>query len=281
MKNVIVGIDFSECSLNAMHHAVSLADKFEARLTLLFVIAPDAKALVGEDTITTNIIAIVEPKLKALQKECLKKMHNPNVEYKIRIGKISRELSAEATEQGDAFIVVGTHGCSGFEEVFIGTSAFKTIEAAQCPVLSIRAGRKISKHLTDILLIIDDTHETLQKLPIAAELAQAFQSKLHIVGLYTGNFKTLKATVNAYVQIAENYLVNKNLRIESVLVKNTSTKLETVLEQAEKHSVNLIILMKEIELDGENVLGMTPFCERMVNRSPIPILALNIKKEIY
>jgi nucleotide-binding universal stress UspA family protein len=280
MKNVIVGIDFSECSLNAMRHAVSLANAFKANLTLLFVISSDTKVIIGMDeTMQSNIISLIEPKLKVLIKECERILKRGTIRYKIRIGKTSRELAAEAKEQGDAFIVIGTHGCSGVEEFFIGSSAFKTIQYSEYPTLSIRGGVNINTNLTDILLPIDDTHETLQKLPIAASLAQAFQAKIHLLGLYRGNYKEIKTLVSSNIRQAEVYFVEKNIRVESDIVRTHPNKLDTMLSCAQKKNINLIILMKEVELDGENVLNLTPFSERVVNRSTIPVLALNVNND--
>ena len=61
MKNIIVGIDFSSCSLNAIKHAVSLAVNLKANLTLVYCLTPDAKII--EETSTTlksNILSIAE-----------------------------------------------------------------------------------------------------------------------------------------------------------------------------------------------------------------------------
>jgi len=282
MKNIIVGIDFSEGSLNAMQHAVSISAKFGSKLTLLFVVSPDAKIIVGEDEKNkANIVSYVDERLKKLTDDCKKALPNSVVTHKIRIGKTSREINAEAREQGDdTLIVLGTHGCSGFQEFFIGSSAFKTISGSSHPVLSVRAGVDIHRDLTDILVVIDDTLETLQKIKQAALLAKIFQAKVHIMGLYPSKFIEIRQTIEAYVNRAEIYLMENNVRFETVYVKNMS-KVETVLKYATSKNINLIIVMKEVELDGDNVFIMAPFSERIVNRSPIPILTVNVDESIY
>ena len=281
MKNIIVGIDFSEGSLNAMQHAVSVAARFGSKLTLLFVVSPDTKIIVGEDEANkANIVSLVDEKLKKLVVDCEKALPKNEVAYKIRIGKASREINAEAREQGDALIVLGTHGCSGFEEFFIGSSAFKTISGSSSPVLSVRAGVDIQRDLTDILIVIDDTLETLQKLKSATLMAKAFQAKVHIMGLCPAKFPEIRQTIEAYASRAEIYLMENNVRFETVYVKNTY-KVDTVLKYATSNNINLIIVMKEVELDGDNVFILAPFSERIVNRSPIPVLTVNVDESIY
>jgi nucleotide-binding universal stress UspA family protein len=281
IKNVIVGIDFSEGSLNAMQNAISVASNFNAKLTLLFVLTPDTKTLVGADEVNkSNVISHVEKKLKALVSDCKKMLPKNIIEYKIRIGKVSREMNAEAKEQGNALIVVGTHGCSGFKEFFMGSSAFRIISASSAPVLSVRNDVDIQRDLTNILIVIDDTMETLQKLHYAVCMAKAFRAKVHIMGLYPAGFKDIRDTIDAYVNQAEIFLMKRNIRLESVFITKTK-KVDTVLGYAEKKNINLIIVMKEVELAGDNVFIMAPFSERIVNRSPIPILTVNVDESIY
>ena len=42
MKKILVAIDFSDCSLNALEHAITIANKAEAGVEMMFVIKPDS-----------------------------------------------------------------------------------------------------------------------------------------------------------------------------------------------------------------------------------------------
>ncbi len=280
-KNVIVGIDFSECSYNAMLHAISLAGKLNTTLTLLFVVTPDEKIMVDSvEKESSDIITYAQTRLSELVEECKKSLPNQEVKYKIRMGKPSREINTEAKIQGDAITVLGTHGCSGFEEFFIGSSAFKTVSGSYNPIMTIREGINIHRDLTDILLAIDDTRETLQKLKVAARLAKAFQAKIHIMGAYVQKYPEICQIVDANVTFAENFLTEKDIRYETSKIEN-DRKVESVIEEARKRDVNLIIVMKEVELAGETQFILAPFSERIVNRSPIPILTIPVDTSIY
>jgi nucleotide-binding universal stress UspA family protein len=281
MKNIIVGIDFSETSLNALEHGVSLALRLKSKLTLLFVVSPDAKLMeeIAEDK-KSNIVDIADKKMKQLLVHCQRILPKDKVKYKIRIGKVSQEINEEAKEQGDAIIVIGTHGCSGFEELFIGSSAFRLINQTDSPVISIRQGVNIHRDLTSLLVVIDDTRETLQKLKIAAPLAKAFNAKVEILGYYPAQFKNIKDTIDAYVHRSEVYLTERDVRFHSTFVEG-SEKVKTVLNFAKEKEVNLIIVMKEVELNGDNVFVLAPFSEKIVNRSPYPVLNVSVDKSIY
>jgi len=281
MKNVIVGIDFSESSLNALEHAVSLAMRLKAKLTLLFVVSPDAKLMEEiDESKKSSIVDIADKKMQKLVEQCQRLLPITDVKHKIRIGKVSQEINAEASEQGDAIIVVGTHGCSGFEEFFIGNCAFRIINHSEFPTITVRGGANIFKDLIAILVVIDDTRETLQKLKIAAPLAKAFNAKVEIMGICPPQFQSIRDVVEAYVHRAEVYLTDRDVRFSSTFVEN-SEKVKTVLDFAKKKDANLIIVMKEVELNGENVFILAPFSERIVNRSSIPVLTISVDKSIY
>ena len=282
MKNIIVGIDFSETSLNALEHAVSLALRLKSKLTLLFVVSPDAKLLEDIDKDKkSSVVDIAEKKMKELVVQCQRVLPKFNVKYKIRIGKVSHEMNAEAKEQGDAMIVVGTHGCSGFEEFFIGNSALRVINQSDFPTITIREKVNVYRDLTSILVVIDDTRETLQKLKIAAPLAKAFNAKVEIMGFYPAQqYKSIRETIEAYVHRAEIYLTERDVRFTSSFVESAE-KVKAVLKFAKDKDINLIVVMKEVEMNGENVFVLAPFSERIVNRSSIPILNVNVDKSIY
>ncbi len=281
MKNIIVGIDFSVGSMNAMKHAVSLSIRLKANLTLLYSLTPDAK-IIEETNITlrSNILSIAEKKLIELTDYCQKHIHHTKVKYKIRIGKAAREMSNEVKEQGHALVVVGTHGTSGFEEMFIGSNAMRIISLCDCPILTVRDTVNIHRDLTDIVVIIDSSRETLQKIKTAAVLAKEFQAKVHLVGLYTSKYRDLRVLVDAYLNKAEVYLNKRDIRLDSTVIESDKDP-KQVIEIAENLKANLIIAMKETDLYGDDAFVLTSFSQKLVNRSSIPVLSINVDTSIY
>ena len=86
--------------------------------------------------------------------------------------------------------------------------------------------------------------------------------------------------MDANINIAENYLTEKDIRFEADSVENTR-KADAIIEIARKKDVNLIIVMKEVELASETQFILAQFSERIVNRSPIPILTVPVDTSIY
>ena len=107
LKNVIVGIDFSECSYNAMKHGISLAANLKAPLTLLYVVSPDAKLVIdATHKDDSDILNFAEVKLKEWVNECKTYLPDIEVTSKIRMGKPSKEINAEQLCYKDALLQV-------------------------------------------------------------------------------------------------------------------------------------------------------------------------------
>lgn len=285
MENIIVGIDFSECAHNAMEHALSTANTLDANLTLLFILASNAKLLNEESKKIAkgSILDVAQNKLQKLVDECKSKYPNVNVKYKIRIAseKISKEINEEAKEQGNALIFVGAHGLSGFDEFFLGSHSFKVVSYSDFPVFTIREANVITRRLERIMLLIDSNRETLQKVKLSAQLAKAFNAKVYVLGLQASAHASNRAIVKSFVTRAENYMSERGIRTETGFLNIKAKQPETLLKYAEEHEINLLVCMKEIELYANEVFVLTSFNERLVNISHIPVLTIPIDHSIY
>ncbi|MBO4281836.1 MAG: universal stress protein [Bacteroidales bacterium] len=280
MENIIVGIDFSSCSKNALEHALSVAIALEAKLTLLYVMAPDTRMFDGEDP--KDLMKKVSDKLEGWAAEY--RPRYANIECKVRVasGRIFKEINDEAEEQGDALVFVGTHGSSGFEELFIGSSAFKVVSNSNFPVFTIREANDIHRHLDHMLLLIDTNRETLQKVKLSARLAKAFNAKVHILGMHTeGANAENNALVEAFAKRAESYMSERNIRTECDFMDVDAKEPERIFDYAKAKDINLLVCMKEIELYADRLFVLTSFNKRIVNRSPIPVLTIPVDDTIY
>ncbi len=280
MENIIVGIDFSSCSKNALEHALSVARALKAKLTLLYVMSPDTRVADGDDS--GSLEKKVTDKLEAWANEYRSSYADIKCKVRVASGKIFKEINDEAEAQGNALIFVGTHGSSGFEEMFIGSSAFKVVSSSSFPVFTIREANDIRRHLDNMLLLVDSNMETLQKVKLSAVLAKAFNAKVHILGMHTeGANAENKALVQAFTKRAESYMTERNIRTECHFMDVDAKEPERIFEFAGQHNINLLVCMKEIELYADRLFVLTSFNKRIVNRSPIPVLTIPVDEAIY
>jgi nucleotide-binding universal stress UspA family protein len=277
-KKIVVGIDFSDCSINAFQHAITIAQKAKSGIVMVWVNHLDYSKEVFS-TEPKQIVNEVKKRFEELVETYNKKLWGFPLEYRIRKGKVYKEVCAVADEEDAFLIVIGTHGSSGFEEFWIGSNANRLVSSSTVPVISIRGGVDIAKEMKTIVMPFDSTKVTRQKLPMTTLLAKYFGSEVHILGLYTSTLDDLRFRINNYVVQAEDYFKENGVKykIEFVEADNIS---ESTIEYAKKVKANLISIMTEQETSTLNLL-MGPYAAQMVNHSPIPVLSIHPEKYTY
>lgn len=274
-KTILVGIDFSDCSINALEHAVTIARKAKAGIAMAWVNHLDySKEIFSVEP--QNIENEVKNRFDALVKKFQYHIHGEKIEYYIRKGKVYKEL-CKLSEELEAFlVVVGTHGSSGFEEFWIGSNANRTVSNCPKPIITIRNVVDISKDLKRIVLPLDSTKTTRQKLPITALLAKYFNSEIHILGLLTTSSKEIRYRVRNYVNQVEEYLTENGIKFKSTLIDSKNITEDTI-NYGEEIGANLISIMTEQETTTAN-LFLGSYSSQMVNHSSIPVLSIHASK---
>lgn len=274
-KTIIVGIDFSDCSINALEHAITLAQKAKAGITMVWVNHLDySKEIFSVEPKQLN--EEVKKKFDDLQRKYTVKLHGYPLKYEMRKGKVYKEICAAADEQ-DAFLtVIGTHGSTGFEEFWIGSNANRMVSSSKRPIITIRGGVNIETDLARIVMPFDSTKVTRQKLPFTALLAKYFDSEVHILGLFTSSLDDLRYRIRNYTAQAEDYFKENDIKYKTTFLEVDNIT-EATLEYAKNINANLISIMTEQETRTSN-LWLGPFASQMVNHSPIPVLSIHADK---
>lgn len=278
MKKILVAIDFSDCSMNALEHAVSIARKAEAQLEMAFVIKPEStREMFTEGPQTLG--SMVKDRFEELIKKYQPLMGKQKLTYTIAEGKIYKEIVRLADDKDVFLVIVGTHGASGFEEFWIGSNAYRIVMACSKPTITIRGGVNIDRNLERIVLPIDSTVETRQKVPFTAYIARIFNAELHILSVYTTEVVDVRRMVDGYAEQVMKHLEEENIRyvLDSIAAVNLT---DATIEYAHKVDANLISIMTEQERSAKNLL-LGPYAQQMVNHSPFPVLCIHSKEMTY
>lgn len=140
MKKIIVPIDFSKYSEYALEAAAILAKKNNAEIFALHMLEmSDAVLTASNDGPKPKILFFLK---MAQQKfdEFLNKdyLEGVTVTPIVKHSKVFSEVSEVAEEHNADLIVMGSHGVSGFTEVFVGSNTEKVVRHSKLPVLVIK-----------------------------------------------------------------------------------------------------------------------------------------------
>lgn len=268
MNNLVVGVDFSAGSAIAVDLAIDIANRWQNDIRLVYVKkdTEEEEGKIIEEIERRN--AAVEHLLKGVK-----------LDYVLREGKVSHELSQQAREDNAPLVIVGTNGTSGFKKNWIGRNTYSTITESTIPVLCVREGFNFNKTLEDIVLPLDSTLSTRQKVPMAAKFALTFGSKIHILALYSaGGNSSVRGIVNNYVLQVDKYLYSKGIPHDIARRDTDRNAPEVILGYADEVNADLITIMTEQESAiSEWLLGST--AEQLLHQSCRPILSVRPDEE--
>lgn len=142
LNEILVPLDLSEMSIKALQYAVSFAEQYGARLTLLHVLEPMtmATALGPAPMPASAEIPGAEEKLKEIRESRIP----PSVpaDIVVRLDYPADGILNATAELEPDMIVLATHGRTGLERMFLGSTAEKVVRTASCPVLVVRESER-------------------------------------------------------------------------------------------------------------------------------------------
>ena len=273
---IVFPIDFSQFSEIAFETAQYLAKVYEGELFILHVLeAPvgPARLLGGfnESDARKEATKMIE--------EYFAKHGDDSIPFTpvVKVGKAHRQIVKAATELNANAVVMGTHGASGFQELFAGSNASRVISHAPCPVITIR---QEPDHLDykKILVPLDLTRETGEKLKLSVEFAEVFGGELVVMSVLQNEDPEVKKRLNKRLKMAVDYVRKHNVMVSSSLIVSKDSLSETVTKYGEEIGADLIVIMTQQEKAWrESILGTQ--ATRVVNHSNIPVLSIKPSRE--
>lgn len=141
IKKIIVPTDFSQISYTAFDYARSIAEQYDAKIYLMYVLekTPPFLAVRSIDVDEKKIMESLEKEAcETLRKnviETLKGNKNIEVETILRKGVDYEEIVRFSEEIKADLIIIATHGRTGILHTLLGSVAEKVIRFSKCPVL--------------------------------------------------------------------------------------------------------------------------------------------------
>jgi nucleotide-binding universal stress UspA family protein len=280
----LVPIDFSQTSLMALEQAIALSNVLNEnnKIILLHIIEGASFPTITESEHTPAIdhhdALAIEGALTRLHK-IASDNKNDGIEYSFIVasGKAYKKIAEIAADQKADTIVMGTHGSSGIQ-AFAGSNASKVIQIAPCPVIVIKQ-KPLKKGCDNIVLPLDLTQETRQKVNFAVKIATHYHSTVHILSMNESDEFLAQRLENNLAQV-ESYLNERGIKTTTNTLKASGGNfVKQTMAWAEGKSADLIIIMSQQDKEiSEYIFGS--YSQQIVNRSNIPVMAVNPNPEL-
>jgi nucleotide-binding universal stress UspA family protein len=184
---VVVASDFSEFAECAVEHAIGIAKLLNYKLYVVHIWnKKKAKYSISE----------AEEKLKLIISD-IKEKEKIECYFIVREGNIFTTIGEIAIELGANILTMGTRGKTGVQYIF-GSYALKVVQSSPVPVIVVQTGKYRGSY-SNVVIPIDESVYSKQKVKWAFWVAKKFKSKIHIFGKYdTDEFIARKISNNCY-----------------------------------------------------------------------------------
>lgn len=277
IERILIPTDFSETGLLALEHGAFMARLFKADLYLLHVVEVlEFKYNVYDPGLMMRredeMEEVVSTRLGELAIKVREEYGVP-VNTIITGGRTASGIAETARENKIDLIVMGTHGAKGFEELFIGSNAHKTVTMSPCPVITVQThAQKLG--FTNIVMPIDNSLHSRQKADWVIALASKYGSKVHILGLLSHDDDEKK--FNIKLETVEKAVKKAGIAYQREVVKDGNLAQEA-LNYSNKVNADLIVTLTDHE---SNLTGMFlgAFAKQIINHSRIPVMSIRPKE---
>ncbi len=141
LKKILVPVDFSDLSKDALPQATLLAARCGAELVLLHIVEKfPIDYFLGYGLINKMLVPLMKQAEADLEQMAggLSKSTGLNVSAVVRDGKPFEVICQTAKTLGADMIVLTTHGYTGLKHVWLGSTAERVVRHASYPVLAVR-----------------------------------------------------------------------------------------------------------------------------------------------
>ena len=195
-----------------------------------------------------------------------------SLNVRTEVGRIYKKICNVAKEIDADVIIMGTHGVSGYEKFSVGTNTSRVVQESPCPVLSVQTHAK-GLGFKKILIPIDESGDSRQKVPFAVALARYYSSHITIIGLVNFTGADLIRKFKIKVEQVEEYVVKHGLSYDTQFLEGKDLSTMT-MKAAEDCDADLLVIMTEQEPSITGFLLGT-YATKVVNNSKIPVLSIH------
>lgn len=275
MKKILVPVDFSKHSENALKVASKMAKKQNAEIVVVHMMGLNDSVITKEDDSMEGMffLQLTQKRFtEFLDKDYLEGI---TIHQTVRNYKVFSEIDDVAKEYGVDLIVMGSHGSSGISEVFVGSNTEKVVRTATIPVLVIKEDNDFSA--SKAVFACDYKLESLDVFKKITSLFKALDVEVRLlyVNLPGENYES----THQIEQRIANFLIHldgdSNILPEDISIYSDYSVEKGVFNYAKKIKADII----GIPTHGRR--GLAHFfsgsiSEDIVNHSKLPVLTMKI-----
>ncbi len=297
IKLILCPIDFSEFSVRAYRHALSLAEHYRAKLVALHIVEPFRFPSAGF-TASAGLYdefcqAVCESGKEQLQEFVKNHTHDEiQPELVVHQGIASDSILSFAQARKTDVIVMGTHGRRGYDRLMLGSVTDRVMRRASCPLLAVckppheamaadmAAGKERGHvhHLSRILFCTDFSENSERAFNYAISATAEYDAELtllHVLEEVASPSKTEEARAAATERLDKLIPPEgpKTLKIKTAV--RLGKPYRQIIQLALETQTDVVVM----GVHGRGALDLAVFGSttyRVIQLGPCPVLAVHV-----
>ncbi len=273
INTILVAIDFTEKSYNAVKMAAHMAVRHNAKVILFHSIAHHAiidrtgRQVIGAETISENHEK-AEQTLNKLENSLKTEYSGINFQTLIKNGSLVNGIN-EAVESEDVDLVIcGSSGKQNLTQVILGSLSYEILTGTNCSVLLVP--ENCTKYVFEKILVpIRVLEDLTDKIDLSVRIAKKNNALISLLAI--SNEEDFVKIRKAY-QRAKTNLAIKSQEYNSKFLL-THDKATHISKFSQEHHADIIILNYKDEGSWRSFFAGN-FFKQIINYTDIPLLFL-------
>ena len=273
MKKILVPTDFSTQAENALKVAAQMASRYDSEIYLMHSMEmPLHLANNGSSGSLPEAMYFIKLAEKQFE-EIIKRPYLDDIVLHEAIGhgEIYNDIQEAVSKNNIDLVIMGSHGASGFREMFIGSNTEKVVRTSKIPVLVIKNEHK-KFDVKDFVFASDFSEECRKPFSEAQKFAEAVGARVHLLFINTPNdFKTSSESRKEI----EGFIKGMGLENYTINIYNDTSVEKGILNFSRENNMQLI------GMSTHGRKGLSHFfngsiSEDLVNHAQMPVITFKI-----
>ena len=260
-NRVLVPIDFTDITENALKYAIGAARAVNSGVALLHIIEKPELQPEAEDKLNAMIY----------------KYNHANIPMKsyTKVGKIFEGIGEAADELNAGLIFMGTHGMKGMQ-FLLGSHAMRVVTHSRIPFIITQDRIPKNDNIDSIVMPVDLGSEEKQILSAVIRAAKTFNAKVHLF-VAKRNDEFHENAVSRNVAFAKRYLGEHEVEHTTTRAISADEYDAQLIRFADSIDADLIAIVNHREDGIKNLFGAGFDQNIITNKAKIPVLIMNTK----
>jgi nucleotide-binding universal stress UspA family protein len=248
---------------------------FNAEINILHVIVEN-NSLWGlfskkeQDDLTDKLYVKLSGFAKLIEEKSGCKV-NPIIEK----GKLVETILNTAEKLNAKLLIIGSTGSQDSKFKLVGSNSLRIIRECRCPVITIK-GKHHREGCKNIVLPLDLTKETREKVSWAVYFAKYFESKVHAVTMNTSSDSYIMNRLKKQLEQVSEYIESQGIECSQNFLNTSSgntNMCNSLLEFSHKVEADVIIIMTQQETEVIKYF-VGSLAKEIIHASDFPVMSI-------